>query len=144
MGPVTIDASVILSWLLGDKIRGRAAGELVEVLLREQVDIMAPRLLILEVVNVLRWRYSLSRKEVSILVQQLLDLDINWVDDDDELEAKQLIDLVFSHSLTAYDAWYLLTARHYDGRLITYDRVLLKADRKQCLTPETFMKKIYV
>jgi predicted nucleic acid-binding protein len=142
MGPVTLDASVILSWLLGDKARGRAAGELMEFLLREQVEIIAPRLLVLEVVNVLRWRYSLTEQEVGILVQRLEDLDINWTDDD--LDTEQLIDLVFSHSLTAYDAWYFLTARHNGGRLITYDKVLLKVDGKQCLTPEAFMKEVYV
>ena len=141
MGKVALDASAILSWILAEPVGLGNANELMSQLLSEGMELLAPKLLILEILNVLVRRYRLPESVVAEMLERVVELDIFWIESD-KFEINELIHLEYKHKLTSYDAWYLQVARQYGCQLITHDKALLKADKKRCITPKMFLEQI--
>jgi predicted nucleic acid-binding protein len=139
MKPIVLDSNVVLGWLLNDSVTVGEDQNLISELVYKRIKVMAPSLLILEVVNACYWRHHLSTKEIAALLQRLADLEIEY--ENDEMRVFDLVKLVGSARLSAYDAWYLHLTMVSDGVLITHDKALLKADPRWCLTPEQWLKQ---
>lgn len=93
-----------------------------------QVDLWAPRLLVLELMNAClaaRKRNRISEEIMDDLAAQFAALDLNWVEVEES--AGWVFSLGKEHSITAYDAAYVAAARIKGCRLITGDRKLHEA-----------------
>lgn len=140
MGKVALDSSVIISWLIGDSTRLGEGKDVIDKILFEGREIVAPKLLLLELINILCWRKKIDRREVKKMVSKVDDLEIDWVDSND-IDPVEIISMVFMVRLTPYDAWFLQVARQQGCQLITYDQDLLKADKKRCVNPRQFLEE---
>lgn len=140
MGKIALDSSVIVGWLLDDGIRSGEEARLIQYLLQNDMTIMAPRYLLIEVTNSLYWK-KCAKRDLLLMLNRVSDLDIQWVESE-ELEIKELAELVFRSRLTAYDAYYLLVSLVNKCKLVTHDKALLKADQKRCISPKMFLEQM--
>lgn len=140
MGQIVIDCSVILGWLLKDSVIKDEDELLVKNVVQLRFDVLAPRLLQLEVLNACYWRHHLLMKEIRVLLNRLEDLEINYLDT--FFDVAELAMLMDKYHLTAYDSGYLQLAMNQDCQLITHDKVLLRADKKRCITPEQWLAEM--
>ena len=140
MNRVMVDSSVILGWLLDDSVNQGEDVAFVREVIHRGGDILAPGLMVMEVVNACYWRHHLTLEKIELIVQRLADLEINYINSE-ELDISDLVYLIEAYQLTAYDAAYLQAAIHDNCQLITHDKALLKADTKVCMTPEKFLEK---
>jgi len=137
MGKIALDSSVVLGWLLSDSKRVGEDKEIIDKLLSEDVIIIAPRLMILELINILCWRRKYGQDVALALMNKVGHLEIEWVDSDD-LDEEDIFEITFRDKLTPYDAWFLQVARQHGCQLLTHDKALLKVDTKVCITPSEF------
>lgn len=107
--------------------------ELQEILLSASL-VVAPDLYCSEISNVF-WKLlnanQLSRENCESGINSCLDLV------DDLIPMSELSQEVFaaaiSYNMTAYDMFYAVTARRYNGRLLTIDKKLKEAGKKMKL-----------
>ncbi len=123
MRELVLDASVVLKWF--DTAGARHAGParaLRTAYEGGRLQIVAPRLLMLEVLNVIgrRWRW-----EAEALADAATALDTLRV----ELADPRLADVArwVARGLTAYDATYVAVAEAAGVELVTDDRAILAA-----------------
>lgn len=124
---LVIDASALLAAYFPDEYTPQAHNLMEEYALG-QVDLWAPRLLVLELLNACltaRKRNRISEEAMDELSAQFAALDINWVDVEES--AEQIFFLGKEHGLTAYDAAYVVAAQMKACKLITGDRKLYEA-----------------
>lgn len=123
----TIDVNVVLTWM---ELQGAQLYEPAERLFRgmkkEEVVIYAPDFMLVELTNVLKWRYKISKKESLGLMKKIRESGIRFVPAGSE-KMDDIHTLMYSHDLTAYDALYLYTAQKTGSKLVTTDPKLLKA-----------------
>lgn len=125
--PVVVDASVILSWLLPDENPSNTSQEVWSGYLEGSYTLLAPNLLLYEVLNALRSAVVQKRlrpKDVTRVTEEFLAIGIKLE------EMTQLGVAVVKTAavckLSVYDAAYLVLAREKKIRLFTLDRRLLK------------------
>lgn len=123
---MVVDASAVLALLLDDGPTGRWVGQTCA-----GQHLVAPHLLPVEVVNVLRRRVlagALSADAAALAHADLLALPVGLVPYDPcaarvwELRA----------NLSAYDGWYVATAEAFDAPLTTLDLRLANAPGSRC------------
>lgn len=115
---IVADASAVLELLLG----GDRAPALEDLLLAEE-PVLAPHLVDLEVVQVLR-RWNRQGAVADGRARQALDdlVALPFARQPHDLLVERIWQL--RHNLTAYDAAYLALAELVDARLVTLDRGL--------------------
>ncbi|MBE3588169.1 MAG: type II toxin-antitoxin system VapC family toxin [Thermoanaerobacteraceae bacterium] len=121
---IAVDASAILAAYFPDEEIPQAL-RLMEDYALGRVNLWAPRLLILELINACltaKKRNRIDEAHLDDLVGQFLALDIHWIDVEES--AHQVFWLSKEHSLTAYDAAYVAAAQVKGYRLITGDKKL--------------------
>jgi predicted nucleic acid-binding protein len=115
-----IDASAAAEYLLRTSLGLKIAGIIAEAFL------LAPALLDVEVVSVLRravLHKKLEEQRAAMALEDLIDWGIERIAHRDLIqEAWQ-----HRHNVTAYDAFYVATARIYDAPLLTADGPLSRA-----------------
>jgi predicted nucleic acid-binding protein len=129
--PFVLDASLTMSWCFDDE-----ATPATEDVLRQLPHMGAevPILWHFEVANVLA--VSLRRQRITpdaarVFLQRLKRLPIKVEDRDHPITGEELLPLVLSHGLTAYDAAYLELARRKHYPLATLDQRLIAAAYKE-------------
>ena len=129
-----VDASVAIKWYYKEGEKDLNNAESLYGLLRSDKDmLMAPELLIYEVLNTLRLKKDISLDDangiISNLYQILLFLDMD----------KELLEKAFEHSreldISFYDSTYVTFAERYDAPLITADIKLFKAGQNMPRKP---------
>lgn len=125
MDKVVLDASVVLEWLSFGK-SAEVALRVHEAIIKGKVAAYAPDFLLLEVANILFWKKKLTKEEVWGFLERLLNLGINFDDEPLSLKIQELVGQMAKFNLTAYDCQYLYLAQKLKGKLLTFDRDLLR------------------
>ena len=123
---LVVDASVLATALIDDT----GAGEVARARLRGS-SLLAPELLDLEVVSVLRRQLlagELDSRRAALALQDLADLPVTRV------PHRKLIPRCWElrQNLTVYDAAYVAVAELFGTALLTADRRLAKAPGLRC------------
>jgi len=134
---LVIDSSVILKLFLKEEEADIEKVEwLYNLTLKGEIKVYCPRLLILEVMNVLSKSKRLDKKvlfktgnslEKMGIVFEVVDMK-NW---------QKLVFLIKKYDLTAYDGIYLWLAMKKKCKLLTADKQLLKV-KKHCISLADF------
>lgn len=124
---IVIDASVAVKWFV------RELGSDQAILLRDgliegKVNLVAPDLLLYEVVNALQFHRNLSLNMLKENVGALLSLDLDLAPPSSEL-LKTASTIAERHGLTVYDSTYLALAQSLSTSLVTADEYLIKRGR---------------
>lgn len=123
---LVVDSSVAIKWL---KPQGEAhvaeARDLLEAHKAGHTLLMAPSLLLLEVMNALRWHQP-TREQITSAVDLLLRLHLEIVEPDAAL-LERAGQIAVEHSLTVYDALFAALAIERNCELVTADRKLARS-----------------
>lgn len=125
MKRLVIDASVALKWFLRDEKYGDRAMGLLERFVRGEIDLVAPSLMVYEIINALgiaQRKGRIDEERVLASVSGFIDLGITFVDVTG-LEAR-VLHFCRVYDRTAYDASYLAVAEQGSLVLITGDERL--------------------
>ena len=119
---MVIDTSVVAKWFVEEDERGKA------ILIRDQllsakISLVAPRLLIYEMGNVLTQNTNLNSKETSNALRSLDEIGLEiYLMGFDELETAAKLSRDFN--ITFYDAVFASLAKILNTKLITADKSL--------------------
>ena len=125
---MVIDTSVVAKWFVEEGERDKS------ILVRNQllsgkISLVAPRLLIYEMGNVLTLNTNLNSKEISDALRSLVDIGLEiYVMGFDELEMATKISRKFN--ITFYDAVFASLAKILDTKLVTADKSLTRKLRE--------------
>ena len=123
---VIVDASVLVSALVGAGVEGRWSESLIE-----ENQMSAPELVMAETINSLRrleGSGQITRREADSAFRDLSDFKISL--HPFEPFADRVWDLRFN--LTSYDAWYVALAESLDCALATLDARISRATGPTC------------
>lgn len=121
---LVIDASVAAKWYLPEQ-GSELAAALLDRAKRQEVTMLAPELLAIEVANAAWQRVRRGEMEADRalrMVRNVARVEISWANSLDLIEAAAVLALRYGCSI--YDAIYLALAEAHDCRLITADRRL--------------------
>jgi predicted nucleic acid-binding protein len=129
-----VDASVVLKWFLREP-DSASADILLEKLLNDELELLAPDLILLETASAL-WkrviiRKEMSAKEAALIHRDLLTLPLSLIASGTMVDAVLRIALEHKHSV--YDSLYCALAIERDCDFVTADRVL--ANKLQTVFP---------
>ncbi len=114
---LVVDASVAVKWLVQEE-----NSEIADSLRQSEHDLLAPRFMELELGNVI-WgktrRGDLARPEAIALMESLVDLPVEWWEDDSLIQTAIRLALELNHP--AYDCLYLALAHRLDAIVVTAD-----------------------
>jgi predicted nucleic acid-binding protein len=129
-----VDASVVLKWFLREP-DSASADILLEKFLNDEVELIAPDLILLETANALWKRVSvrkeMSAKEAALIHRDLLTLPLALIASGTIAEVALQIALEYKHSV--YDSLYCALAIERECNFVTADRVL--ANKLQTVFP---------
>lgn len=124
MSTLVVDSSVAIKWLKPqDEMHVNEARALLEEHKDGRALLVAPSLLLLEVMNALR-SHQATAEQMNRAVDLLLGLHIELVEPDAEL-LKTATGIAVGHSLTVYDALFAALAASRGCELVTADKKLI-------------------
>lgn len=142
MKQFAIDASVVLSWAQGGDKKIDPIWILQDKLAIGEISIIAPSFLLIEVANVLKWRFKASQADTMHFLSLLPKLPIRFIDSASG-DIGETVTLEYKHQLSAYDALYLGLALVMDCTLISLDKRLL-AVKGYVTSPAQVIKEMSV
>lgn len=121
-----IDASVALKWFLREE-ESQGAGSLFEAFLANEIELLAPDVLVLEVANTL-WKQSMLLKrlrpeEARSIFHDFLTLPLNL--EESSALAREALKMAVELRHPVCDTLYCALAKENDCEFITADRVKL-------------------
>ena len=125
---MAVDASVIVKWYLDDEEHNSQARRLRDDLIEGSIDVIAPSLLVYEVVNAINVaanRGRLQPADAHLILRNFLAFSLPTVEGDDL--AAEAFALAQSYHRSAYDAAYMALAQLLSVPLQTGDRRLYDA-----------------
>jgi predicted nucleic acid-binding protein len=125
---LVIDASVVLKWYLMDEECGRPALSILNRHVAGEVGLVAPNLLVYEVLNALlvaERRDRIAGEVTEKAFSGFLDLEISF--EDPFLLSGDVLSLARSYDRSVYDASYLSLAKKHDIDFVTGDKRLFNA-----------------
>ena len=126
---VLLDTSVVVKWFIAEEDT-RAAADLQQAHLRDELLLHVPDVLMMELANALRYSSRLSLERIVQNLETLSDLAVEIVPFDSGA-LNLAVSLSLEHDLAVYDAYFLALARALEMPLITAERKMLSR-----LTPE--------
>jgi len=128
---LVIDASVALKWYLKDEEFGQKALGLLDRYVLNELDLLAPSLLEYEVINgliIARKRGRIKKKEVLLAMDGFMDLNIDLK----SLKGiyPKMLYYCSRYNCSGYDASYLAVSEEEGAIMVTADRRLYNAVRK--------------
>ncbi len=128
---IVVDASVVLKWQLDDEQHIPQATALRDdFYARGAITLIAPHLLIYEIVNGIATATRQKRLEPNMAVEamgNLLALDV----EQRTVEPQRMLELALQYNLSAYDAAYLALAESEGCELWTGDRPFYQAVKEE-------------
>ncbi len=127
---IVVDTSVLIKWIkTRDEELRREALSLLEIILRDRLEVIVPSLLLYEVGNLLLRKTRLASNAVATALDHVLALPITFVNPEPAL-LRRAARLGRGLQLTFYDSSFLAVAEVVDGLFITADRKLFDAARR--------------
>src|SRR3972149_2115920 len=120
---LVIDASVIVKWFL-DEEDSEKARVIRSNLEKEEISIIVPPLLFLEILNSLKYN-KVKEQNIISANKILFGLDFDIKDLNEEIMLKTIENSV-KYNITIYDALYVTLAQIHGTFLITADKKLYK------------------
>jgi len=137
---LVLDSSVVLKWFWSqDEAEVEAARNIYAYALKNNIVLMAPHFLLIEISNVLLRAKKLSRGKTQQVLNSLTEGDILF-QSDSEVDLHKTMYYADRYHLSMYDALYLQLAEKYQCPLITADAALANAGSWPC-TIEKFTQK---
>lgn len=130
MSRLVIDASVALKWFLRDEKYGDRALGLLDRFVRGELELVAPSLMVYEVINglvIAQRRGRIAEERVLNSISGFIDLGITFVDIAG-LEAR-VMHFCRVYDRSAYDASYLAVAEQQSLELVTGDERLYNSTK---------------
>lgn len=122
--PYVIDASVAMKWFSHvNEENIDDALKLQKLHLKRKCLLIAPDLLVYEIVNALRYNPNLKENDIQLALSSLLKMDIELVKPDQVL-IKEAVKLACAKDITIYDSCYIALALNRGCLLITAARKL--------------------
>ncbi|TDB36915.1 MAG: PIN domain-containing protein [Actinobacteria bacterium] len=118
--PVVIDSSVAFKWFDASEPGANVAESLLRAHQRDEVALIAPAMLLPEVVNALISRRT-PAEDVTLAIGFLADVDLLIAPVDTALLA-QAAHIAHAEGLALYDATFIALAALLDAELVTADR----------------------
>jgi predicted nucleic acid-binding protein len=110
---VVVDSSYILDLLFPDEGKTKI----------RPGNMVAPRLLVYEVVNAIKMAIKRERIEEDLALALLAEFE-EWRVELKDVELSRVLDLALKNDLSVYDASYLYLAKKMKCELLTWDRKL--------------------
>lgn len=122
---LVIDVNIVLIWLgLQSLDLYKRAAQLLYNSKKRETELIAPDFLLIELINILKWRLRVGEKEIAKILEVVSKAGIVFVHPGVN-QVQGLNHLTHSYNLTAYDALYLFTAQENKCNLVTLDEKLL-------------------
>jgi len=118
-----IDASVVVKWFSKEKNSDKAV-KIKDDFLKGELSLIAPDLIISEVLNALRYKKK-NEKELIFTNKTLWDFGLKLEHINQDVMSKTVENSV-KYNITVYDALYITLAQIYGTFLITADKELYK------------------
>ncbi len=120
---LVIDASVAVKWFLNEENSDKARN-LKNLFLNEELKLMAPSLIFLEISNALRYGKQ-DENELVRVNKNVFGLNLKITNLYEDLLSKAIKNSA-KYDITIYDALYVALAQTHKTELITADRKLVK------------------
>ena len=123
-----IDASVVFKWYYKKNEEDLDKAEtLYDLIISNDGILLAPELLIYEILNILRLKEEIDNDMVELIISEIYDTLIILAMD------KDLLKNAFSYSrdldISFYDSIYIALSRKYEASLITADKKLFSSSK---------------
>ncbi len=118
-----LDTSVVVKWFLPEEDSVRAIN-LRESHVRDEVQLYAPDILLMELANALRYSPLTSAEEIPQALELLSELNITTIEFELEI-LLSTVTLSLVNDLAIYDSYFLALAQALELPLITADRKML-------------------
>jgi predicted nucleic acid-binding protein len=118
-----LDTSVAVKWFVTEEDSERAA-DLQQAHLRDDLQLHAPDILLMEMANALRYSGRLSEERILEDLETFSALGVEIVSFSIDL-LNSAVSLSLEHDLAVYDAYFLALAQALEMPLITADRRML-------------------
>lgn len=125
---LVLDASVVVKWFSKEEDSEKAI-ELRDKFVNREVFIVCPDLVLYEVANALRYNKNLDENDISEAIGSLYDMEIDIIVPTKEVMARA-IKFAREFNITVYDAVYVSLADILNAKLITADKMLVKACKR--------------
>ena len=118
-----LDTSVAVKWFVTEEDSERAA-DLQQAHLRDDLQLHAPDILLMEMANALRYSGRLSEERILEDLETFSALGVEIISFSIDL-LNSAVSLSLEHDLAVYDAYFLALAQAMEIPLITADRKML-------------------
>lgn len=125
---LVLDASVVVKWFSKEEDSEKAI-ELRDKFVNREVFIVCPDLVLYEVANALRYNKNLDENDIREAIGSLYDMEIDIIVPTKEVMARA-IEFAREFNITIYDAVYVSLADILNAKLITADKMLVKACKR--------------
>lgn len=130
MNRLVLDASVALKWFLGDEKYGDQALGLLDRFVRGELDLVAPSLMVYEIINglvIAQRKGRIAEERILSSISGFLNLGITFLDVAG-LQAR-VLHFCRVYNRSAYDASYLAVAEQESLTLVTGDERLYNSTK---------------
>ncbi len=118
-----VDASVVIKWFAKENY-SEEANRLKKAYAEGLIDLNAPCILPFEVINGLKYTYSLGEVELLSISKILDDFQINYFNYYDLYE--EMVSLSLKYGITIYDSAYIALGKVLNDEVYTADEKLLR------------------
>ncbi|WP_206346047.1 type II toxin-antitoxin system VapC family toxin [Sulfolobus sp. S-194] len=118
-----VDASVVIKWFVNENY-SKEALILKEAYVKGLEDLLAPCILPFEVLNGLKYTYSLGEKELEEVGKILSDFQITLYGFENILD--EMVSLSLRYGITIYDAAYIALGKVLNEKVYTADERLIR------------------
>ncbi len=122
MDTVVIDASILIKWFVNE-IKSDSAIKIRDQYIKGEVNLIAPNLILYEVLNALKYINLHNQNEVKEIFEIITNYGIELVTLNKEL-ANKSIEIAMKSKLSLYDSTYVALAKTKEGKLVTADEKL--------------------
>lgn len=126
---VVLDASVVIKWFSFEEYSDKAL-KLMEMYEEGYVELLAPSLLLYEVINALRYNPGFGIKDVKEALTAIEDLQIRLYPPQKDLMDLS-IELAFTYGFTIYDSFYIAVAEISGSTFYTADEEVVRKVSKE-------------
>jgi len=121
---LVVDASVAIKWFTGEENTDLAL-KLRDAYFRDEVSLIAPDLILYEILNALRYKKGVASDSLREWIRDIIDMQMDFFTPNSEILEKA-VESSTRWDVTLYDACYLALAELTGTKMLTADEKLYK------------------